>query len=35
MKKATISVAVEQEKIRAIKSNMGKSGTALEAELDD
>lgn len=35
MKKATISVAVEQEKLRAIQFYMGKSGTSLEAELDD
>ena len=35
MKKATISVAVEQEKLRAIQFYMGKSGTYLEAELDD
>lgn len=35
MKKATISVAVEQEKLRAIQFYMGKSGTSLEAELND
>ena len=35
MKKTTISVAVEQEKLRAIQFYMGKSGTSLEAELDD
>ena len=35
MKKATISVAVEQEKLRAIQFYMGKSGTSLKAELDD
>ena len=35
MKKATISVAVEQEKLRAIQFYMGKSGTSLEAELDE
>ena len=33
MKKTTISVAVEQEKLRAIQFYMGKNETSLEAEL--
>lgn len=35
MKKTTISVAVEQEKLRAIQFYMGKSETSLEAELGE
>ena len=35
MKKATISVAVEQEKLRAIQFYMGKNETSLEAELGE
>ena len=35
MKKATISVAVEQEKLRAIQYYMGKSETSLEVELGE
>ena len=35
MKKTTISVAVEQEKFRAIQFYMGKSETSLEAELGE
>ena len=35
MKKTTISVAVEQEKLRAIQFYMGKSETSLEVELGE
>ena len=35
MKKTTISVAVEQEKLRAIQFYMGKNETSLEAELGE
>ena len=35
MKKTTISVAVEPEKLRAIQFYMGKSETSLEAELGE
>ena len=35
MKKTTISVAVEQEKLRAIQFYMGKHETSLEAELGE
>ena len=35
MKKTTISVAVEQEKLRAIQVYMGKSETSLEVELGE
>ena len=35
MKKTTISVAVAQEKLRAIQFYMGKSETSLEAELGE
>ena len=35
MKKTTISVAVEQEKLRAIQFYMGKSETSLEGELGE
>ena len=35
MKKTTILVAVEQEKLRAIQFYMGKSETSLEAELGE
>ena len=34
MKKATIAVTFEQEKLRAVQFYLAKSGTALEAELD-
>ena len=35
MKKATITVTFEQEKLKAIQFYLGKSGASLEAELDD
>ena len=35
MKKATVTVTFEQEKLKAIQFYVGKSGTSLEAELDD
>ena len=35
MKKTRISVAVEQEKLRAIQFYMGKNETSLEAELGE
>lgn len=34
MKKATITVSFEQEKLKAIQFYAGKNGTALELELD-
>ena len=34
MKKATISLAFDQAKLKAVQFYMTKSGTALEAELD-
>ena len=35
MKKATITVTFEQGKLKAVQFYLGKSGAALEAELDD
>ena len=35
MKKATITISFEQEKLKAIQFYMGKSSTSLEVELDD
>ena len=35
MKKATITVTFEQEKLKAVQFYLGKSGASLEAELDD
>lgn len=35
MKKATITISFEQEKLKAVQFYMGKSSTSLEAELDD
>ena len=35
MKKATITISFEQEKLKAVQFYMSKSGTSLEAELDD
>ena len=34
MKKATITVTFEQEKLKAVQFYLGKSGASLEAELD-
>ena len=35
MKKATVTVTFEQEKLKAIQFYLSKSGASLEAELDD
>ena len=35
MKKATISISFEQEKLRAVQFYAGKKDSSLEAELDD
>lgn len=35
MKKATISISFEQEKLRALQFYAGKKDSSLEAELDD
>ena len=35
MKKTTIAISFEQEKLKAVQFYMGRSGTSLEAELDD
>lgn len=35
MKKATITISFEQEKLKAVQFYMSKSSTSLEAELDE
>lgn len=35
MKKATVTIVFEQEKLRAVQFYMGKKETSLEAELDE
>lgn len=35
MKKATITISFEQEKLKAVQFYMGKNAVSLEAELDD
>ncbi len=35
MKKATITISFEQEKLKAVQFYMSKNSTSLEAELDD
>ena len=35
MRKATVTIAFEQEKLRAVQFYMGKKETSLEAELDE
>lgn len=35
MKKATITVTFEQEKLKAVQFYLGKNGASLEAELDE
>ena len=35
MKKAAVTITFEQEKLKAVQFYMGRSGTSLEAELDD